>query len=314
MPHITVPPIQWTKVVFDAAMMFLGSRGSGKTTNCKICMRDMIAVVERNIVYCGNPDNLVEWGEILPASFVGLFDLNHLQMVLEWQKKMFYQVRKEWTDAGHQLRDFSCPMWLRLRITFEDVGFGDVYKSKELHELLSNARHFGVGLNIIAQYYSQVPKGLRANMDYMVLTALSTGIEEIYNNTLKDSLKFKAFCKTIRFFTKRKGDAVLFNLHSGSSDLSTMISFRESLHQSPFYQISPVQLAYHNQHAVSKEVKTWLTWRANGKKGPEPRLSQNMTDIERHLVSLSYVPPIFETNEITIEDRMGQHFMFSKGH
>lgn len=314
--EVEIPPVNWLSVPFDATVTFLGSRGSGKTTNCKIAMRDMASNVYRNIVYCGNPDNLVEWGEILPDCFVGLFDVNHLRKVLLWQKERYFYVRKQWSQAGHQLKDFVCPHWLRLRIVFEDVGFGDIYKSKELAELVFNARHFGVGLSMIAQYYSQLPKQLRSNQDYLALTTLSQGIEEIYNRTLKSFFSFKNFMRILTFCIRKKGDMVLFHLQGASSDLTSIISYRESVLQRPFLQISPPQSDYYQEYGVGEDVRRWLAWKSRkGHPADEPKICRPLTRIEERLLQLEYVAPLFGSthdHSITIEDKCGESMIISR--
>jgi Poxvirus A32 protein len=255
--EITLHPIDFSQVPFDALMFVLGRRGMGKTLGYKSLLKYMARKSCYNImVFCGNPNNITEWREILPASFVGAWDEVHAAKIMKDQGVAYDALCNEWVAQGGQVHEFVCPMADRLHIVLDDLGFGnDAYHSKVMDEIANNGRHKGVGVTALCQYYTQLPRTSRSMADLILMatTIDKVTVEAIYNMCLSMSMSLTTFKRILAQLTKAKGHLMVINNKADDmTDLSQRIYTRRNILKNMKFQcISPVMQAYHDEHYLS---------------------------------------------------------------
>ena len=142
-----------------AAIALLGKRRTGKTTWCMNILQYLNDSVGRFVAVCGNKDNASEWRTVIHPLFVVQKDLAYLEKLRD------YQDTKVSSFTSQQL---PIPKKYRICIILDDCGSDRTFMhSKIIKDLLSNGRHYGMSLIILAQYLNQLAAENRDQLDYI---------------------------------------------------------------------------------------------------------------------------------------------------
>ncbi len=165
------------KICQFSSIALLGKRRTGKTTWAKYILQSFKNKCGKFVVICGNKDNQVEWSEVVSPLFIYDKDVS----ICKLQEIRSYQDNK---CSGYNVRKKKIPVSAAVTIIFDDCGADRSFMhSKIMKDLLSNGRHYGMFIIILAQYLNQMHAVNRDQLDYLgvLFTNNLNNIKKIYN-------------------------------------------------------------------------------------------------------------------------------------
>ncbi len=320
---VSLKPIDFKTISYDAFIGVLGRRGMGKTTGYKSLLKYMAQGSCPNfVVFCGSTHNIAEWKEVLPGSFVGLWDEHHLRHIIQEVSARFTELTEAWVAAGNLVHEFVLPFEERLHVILDDLGFdGKAYNNEIIDDLANNGRHKGIGLSMLCQYYTQLPRDTRSMLDYILLTTTidEVTVKAIHNGFMSTAMSYDNFRKVLAYLTKHKGNLmVISNKANDMTDVSQRIYTRQNkLEKMKFTCVSPSMKAYHDAHWISDIAMQRI--RLHNKllvhASPEMEAQLQKLDqkepqgaVEKRIRALKV--PLFHSTFTVKDQRMGGHVTF----
>ena len=144
-----------------STILLVGMRGAGKTTYAKHIVGSFRDRVDRFAVFCGNLDNVYEWQDVVHEGCVMGKDIDALKDLREYQnsKVPVYKKLKK-----------PVPKKYKVCVVVDDwASDKKMVNHKVLQDIFSNGRHYGMFLVIIIQYWNQLNRELRFQIDYIGL-------------------------------------------------------------------------------------------------------------------------------------------------
>lgn len=182
--HVDIVEAQFDTVEPDCSIALIGKRRSGKTKWAQYMLPQLKNKCGRFVVMTGNKDNAQEWREMIHPLYVVDMDLEYLKKLRDFQDK-----KAEEFGLGQM------PDRYKITIVFDDCGSSPSFMhSKIMRDLLSNGRHYGMTIIILAQYLMQMHIENRGNLDYV-------GV--LFTNNIKDIKKIAdeyVSCCDLRLF------------------------------------------------------------------------------------------------------------------
>ena len=164
-------------------IVLLAKRNSGKSVRAAWIAKKMTHI-QTWIVMTGSPKAFGVWSKILGSSAtVYGKDTQDLDKVLEIIAFMGDLVK----EYDYFEREF--PACLNIGLICDDITcYPEVTRSSLLKIIFSNGRHYRIGVIITCQYYAQIPKELRENIDYLFLLHLRPNTVDTIYKELVDGL------------------------------------------------------------------------------------------------------------------------------
>ena len=179
--------VDFKNLVDCPTIALLGRRRAGKTTWGLRILGNLVDKCNRFMAMCGNRDNIAEWAQVIDPLYVMMKDIAFLQKLRDYQdeKCSFY------TLNGQEI-----PKKYKITIVLDDCGSDKQFMySKIMKDLLSNGRHYGMTLIILAQYLNQMHTQNRDQLDYLgvLFTANQKNVKKIYE-------EYASVCKDVHTF------------------------------------------------------------------------------------------------------------------
>ena len=172
---VYIKEIDFEKIHVDATVAIIGKRRTGKTTWGKIIVSSLHGRIGRFCLISGNRDVRFEWQDCISSLFVTPveYGIGKLSQIKEYQGKKISEYRR---------RKIPIPFKYRLCLIMDDCGTNrEFMHSAIVRDICANGRHYGLFTLFISQYYYQIPKNCRENIDYVCMLATSNvdNIEKI---------------------------------------------------------------------------------------------------------------------------------------
>jgi len=182
-----------TDIVACATIGFFGMRRSGKSTAAIALLQKLHdAGVRRFVVFCGNKENMLEWGRAVQPLFVHGRDTEAFERIVAWQdehvgadRELFEMKQRRLLndDPDYIPETYKVPPHLVVGVVMDDTGFDQSFmNSKVIKDACSNGRHYGMYMILLMQYYSQLHKQNRNQLEYVMMMKQfsADNIEKIY--------------------------------------------------------------------------------------------------------------------------------------
>jgi hypothetical protein len=203
-----------------AAIALLGKRRTGKTSWAKYIVGHMTGLCDRFVVICGNKDNVIEWREVVPELYIHMKSIDILKKIRDWQDHHCSLVK----EAGKKI-----PISTKIMLIIDDCGCDKSFMhSPIMKDILSNGRHYGMYIMILAQYLNQMHCVNRDQLDYIGVlhTANKRNITKLYDEYVNVN-DLGTFQTVITKLTNRRGMCWIDNTQTPQS-LSECLFFRKS--------------------------------------------------------------------------------------
>lgn len=248
-----------------ATIVAFGRRRTGKSTTAKhVIKRLSDSGVPRFVAYVGNSDSRLSYSRLIHPLYCHPADVDHLERLIQWQNdrvaphREAYEAderRKMEEDPEYQGVDYEPPNELRLCILFDDVGKNTKFmNSKAVSTLFFDGRHLLIDTIFLMQYFSQLPKGLRANIDYALFQAITSSEsikifwKELVGNATCTLTEFEFL---ISAATAKKGKILVVDLTRGIA-LNEKIFYARIPKDPPRERVgAPHVLKYARKHYLS---------------------------------------------------------------
>lgn len=157
-PSVELNAFDAETMKLDTTILVVGKRGSGKSTKIKWIMRSIGKRITKGIVIRGVPNDDYTY---IPLLFImNTFDSEFLHRIIYEQTVR----RKKWEFLG--MRGDPPRMFLILEDYSSDRT---AMNDKNLKFIFHNGRHIFITLIIVCQYFKDLPKALRSNVDYLFM-------------------------------------------------------------------------------------------------------------------------------------------------
>ncbi len=224
------------KLKTDGFYLFLGDRGSGKTTYTEVILqKDPFINQAIIVVMCGSAKVKANWCKSAPKLQVIDPDIQYLRNMIKTQNAH----TERYLDMG-----LALPPHLYVNLILDDFAlFKKLMNDDVMQELAASSRNLGMRIMILCQYLKQVPKESRQGFDGVFLCgdfpeADLKELHSLYANFLPKRL----FVASAITYTKNRG---LFVIDRREHELYKMSN------PWPFEHLplgNPTQHAYSNQH------------------------------------------------------------------
>lgn len=203
-----------------AAIAILGKRRTGKTSWGKYIVGHMSGLCDRYVVICGNKDNVLEWKEIIPELYINMKSIEILKKIRDWQDHQCSLIKSQ----GKPI-----PKSMKIMLIIDDCGCDRPFMhSSIMKDILSNGRHYGMYIMILAQYLNQMHCVNRDQLDYIGIlhTANKRNITKIYDEYVNVS-DLCTFQKVLGNLTNQRGLCWIDNTKTPQT-LSDCVYYRRS--------------------------------------------------------------------------------------
>ena len=213
----------------DRIILFIGKRGTGKSTLLRDIMFHMRGFVDVPLAITPTEDSADMFEECMPASCVHReFQEATVDRIIDHQRK----AAKKKKEPRHVL------------LVLDDMGFDKkVLKGKNMRDLAMNGRHYYVTLCLTLQYCVDMGPDLRSQIDYCFCLR-----EPIISNRLKlwkyffgGFSQFQDFCSVFDTCTSNNECLVIDNTIK-SNDLADFISYYKADINLPPYRLGMPQI------------------------------------------------------------------------
>jgi hypothetical protein len=198
MTTIDLKEANFARIENCASIALLGKRRTGKTTWAKWIVQYISEQCDRFVVMCGNRDNMSEWREIISP-------LNVLTKNGAFLTKLRdYQDRKcsSFTVQGKEI-----PQKYKITLIFDDCGADRTFMHSDImKDILSNGRHYGMFIIILAQYLNQMHAENRDQLDYIgvLYTSNQRNIKKLWEEYIS-VVEMRTFKYILKALTSKKG-------------------------------------------------------------------------------------------------------------
>jgi len=175
----------------NASIALLGKRRTGKTTWAKYILYHLKPKINRYVALCGNKDNASEWKRTINPLYVMDKNIKFLEALRDYQDTKVSRYSQE---------NMPIPKKYRICIVLDDCGSDKNFMfSRIMRDMLSNGRHYGMTIIILAQYLNQMHSENRDQIDYLGMLYTSNlrnlkKVQEEYVN-VSDLRTFKCVLK-----------------------------------------------------------------------------------------------------------------------
>lgn len=202
-----------------ASIAIIGKRRTGKTTWAKYIVQSIASTCDRFVVISGTRDNVSEWKDVISPLFIVGKSIEYLRQVKEYQdtKCSLY------TSDGHAI-----PRKYKITIILDDCGSDKKFMHHNvMKDILSNGRHYGMNIIILAQYINQMHSGNRDQLDYVGVlhTSNQKNVKKIHEE-YGSVCSLREFRYILRALTVDRGMCWIDNTKS-SSDASDCIFYKK---------------------------------------------------------------------------------------
>jgi len=160
---IKIKEIDFAKIHHDAVFVLVGKRRTGKTTWGKVIISALNGKIGRFCLIAGNKDVRYEWSDSISSLYVTpkAFGEAKLEELRNYQENRVCMYTK---------KNEPIPYKYRVCVILDDCGSDIKFmKSNIIRDILANGRHYGMFTLIMVQYYYQIPRRCRENIDYLGL-------------------------------------------------------------------------------------------------------------------------------------------------
>jgi hypothetical protein len=207
----------------DAVFVLVGKRRTGKTTWGKKIVHHLSPQIGRYCLIAGNKDVKYEWGNCISPLYVTPREFGEAK--LEELKK--YQEDRVCLYTRNKQ---TIPYKYRVCVILDDCG-SDVkfMKSAIIRDILANGRHYGMFTMIMVQYYYQIPRRCRENIDYLGLlrTNNQDNLRKIHAE-LCGHASLRAFKYCSAALTNNFGLLFINNTSPTSTQISDSVFYKNS--------------------------------------------------------------------------------------
>jgi hypothetical protein len=181
----------------DATVLLVGKRRTGKTTWAKQILHSLRGRIGRFCLIAGNKDVPHEWDcitklYVTPKQYA-LVKLRDLKLYQEARVSEFTRRRE------------PIPYKYRVCIVLDDCGSDEgLMKSEIIRDIFANGRHYGMFTLVLVQYYYQIPRRCRENVDYLGVLRISNS--DILRKIYKELIGFSDF-RLFRYITQASTDS-----------------------------------------------------------------------------------------------------------
>lgn len=198
----------------------LGRRGGGKSTWTKYLVMKMAKDYENIIVFCGHKGATISWSDVVCERFIHLKDLSILRQLQKYQETKVEHFRKKKQEI---------PKKYRVLVIFDDCGSDKRFmKSSIMDDFHSNARHYGIAMITLVQYFVQIPTQNREQLDYigMLYTLNANSIDRIHKEYLGVAIPDRnVFSTILNDFTQNYGLCWISNV-SKQQDMVNRVYYK----------------------------------------------------------------------------------------
>jgi hypothetical protein len=157
MPTTKLGKFKLREIASCASIALIGKRRSGKSTWAKYMAKYMLRRLQRVVVLVGNKEGELDWGKVIPPTFVHAPDTKYLEATMQYQRNL--------VTTNGRIHDSQ-----EILIVMDDCGFDKEFMTGDaLNELIMNGRHYGVTLLMCLQHLYQLAPVARSNMDYFCI-------------------------------------------------------------------------------------------------------------------------------------------------
>lgn len=143
----------------NASIALLGKRRTGKTTWAKYILYHLQSKIDRFVALCGNKDNASEWKRVINPLFVMDKSIKFLEALRDYQDMRVSKYSQE---------NLPIPKKYQICVILDDCGSDKSFMfSRIMRDMLSNGRHYGMTVIILAQYLNQMHSENRDQIDYL---------------------------------------------------------------------------------------------------------------------------------------------------
>ena len=246
MSTIDITEVNFDSIVSCAAIGLLGKRRTGKTTWAKYIIQSLKSRCSRYIVLCGNRDNTSEWKEIIPALFIVTKCTAYLTKLRDYQDRKC----SHYTTNGNEI-----PAKYILTIIFDDCGSDRSFMHSDImKDILSNGRHYGMFILILAQYLNQMHCENRDQLDYLGIlhTSNNRNVKKLHEEYC-NICEIRTFKYILKALTTDKGLCWIDNTNNPSS-ISQFVFFKQLPWPCKFLPVCP---DYVDMYATRHFLSNW---------------------------------------------------------
>jgi hypothetical protein len=173
---LTIDEIDFARMHLDATVVVVGKRRTGKTTWAKQITQKLKGRIGRFMLIAGNKDVKSDWEGLMTQLYMTpkAYAEHSLLKLKEYQESRV---------SRYTSQKLEVPYRYRVCLVLDDCG-SDVtlMKSEILRDIFANGRHYGMFTLLLVQYYYQIPRRCRENIDYLGLlrTSNTDNIKKIF--------------------------------------------------------------------------------------------------------------------------------------
>lgn len=230
------------KITPDSVCVFLGKRGSGKTTLIKDILYHMNNYFKLGIVMSGTDHINGDYNSIIPKKLI--FDEYKPEIV----NKLMERQKNAILNGDKYLNAF-----LLLDDVLQDSKIWK--KDKTMQNIFYNGRHYKLFLIIASQYAMGLPPDFRSNIDYIFLSRFNqkTDKKKLFDHYAGYFENFYEFEKLYNQVTE-DNRCMIIDCKTKSSDFQEQVFYYKAKVRKPFKMCN----AYRDHHEEQMDDKTRL--------------------------------------------------------
>ena len=202
---VSLEPFPIPTMKLDTTCMFLGQRGTGKSTALRYFMSFIGKRFHKGLVLRGVDTDDYPYVPLLYIhNIMDGYDTSYIEHLIELQSERVMRYKMDPSETEPP----------RLFLIFEDVGTSkSIMNDTHLNWLFANGRHIYTTVFVMCQRIMQLPKALRDNLDYMVMMDIKNEavLKYIRENFMSFISKFSVFNHIFKETTKDNGILVYHN-------------------------------------------------------------------------------------------------------
>jgi hypothetical protein len=212
-PKTTLRKLDVSRLGVGRIHVIVGKRGTGKTQLLRDIVSRMRGCWDWVAGMSPTPESIEMMEEIMPASCVhDEYDPDAVARIIETLRRLEYNGIKT-----------------RTALILDDCIFdSSVLKSLVMRDLFMNSRHLGMDVFVVCQYTMDIPKALRAQIDYAYV--LREPQKEYRLNLYKNFFgvfdTYEQFCPVLDACTENHGCLVINNLAKSNNIEDTVFWYR----------------------------------------------------------------------------------------
>jgi len=224
----------------------VGKRRSGKTVASIFVLSELIERYTRVSVMVGNKHNRMEWSPHVPPLFVVEKSIKYVTGIRNFQEALC-----DGMDTD------KIPRSKQLCLIIDDCG-SDIKFMKHpiMRDLSSNARHYGITLIFICQYFNQLEVSVRHQIDYLLLAGVpnQTTIDKLHAEFGGSNTDARIFRHALSVACSQHSICVLDNTGDGLR-LQDVMSYKKIPWPLPFKELGTKQMWEFSQKHCLQPVR-----------------------------------------------------------